>query len=198
MIPMCDAMRISEQATAWTSCVSIAGLLSCARQHSAMQAWTGRSRGRDNSGALASTCTLHRINLLTACRWRLLYTSRPGTASPIQRAFTSTESFAIFQEIKLSEQPLSRVTNVVEFGPDARCRKSGYQPEMPHWLSSSARVMVLMHWHASMVVLLGHCSELVPSCALQGDWQRSLSAYVSVKRTADACDFGPVSLPPTV
>ena len=30
-------------------------------------------------------------------RWRLLYTSKPGTASPIQRTFTGQDAFSIFQ-----------------------------------------------------------------------------------------------------
>lgn len=30
-------------------------------------------------------------------KWRLLYTSRPGSASPIQRTFTGVEAFSIFQ-----------------------------------------------------------------------------------------------------
>jgi len=30
-------------------------------------------------------------------RWRLLFTSKPGTASPIQRSFTGVDAFSIFQ-----------------------------------------------------------------------------------------------------
>lgn len=33
-------------------------------------------------------------------RWRLLYTSKPGTASPIQRTFTGIDAFSIFQVYK--------------------------------------------------------------------------------------------------
>lgn len=48
-------------------------------------------------------------------RWRLLFTTRPGTASPIQRTFTAVESFKIYQDIDLTvEQP--RVCQVVDFG----------------------------------------------------------------------------------
>ena len=54
------------------------------------------------------------------CRWRLLYTSRPGSASPIQRAFTGTEAFKIFQEVQVAESGPCRVNNVVEFGDEAR------------------------------------------------------------------------------
>lgn len=49
-----------------------------------------------------------------------MYTSRPGSASPIQRAFTGTEAFKIFQEVRLAESGPCRVNNVVEFGDDAR------------------------------------------------------------------------------
>lgn len=30
-------------------------------------------------------------------RWKLLYTTRPGTASPIQRTFTGVDAFSVFQ-----------------------------------------------------------------------------------------------------
>ena len=36
-------------------------------------------------------------------RWRLLYTTRPGTSSPVQRAFTGVESFSIFQDVSLEK-----------------------------------------------------------------------------------------------
>jgi hypothetical protein len=49
--------------------------------------------------------------------WRLLYTSRPGTSSPIQRTFTGVEAFSIFQEVTLSGRE-PRVNNVVVFGDD--------------------------------------------------------------------------------
>ena len=52
-------------------------------------------------------------------RWRLLYTSRPGTASPIQRTFTGVESFSVFQEISFPkglDGQTPKVTNVVDFG----------------------------------------------------------------------------------
>ena len=54
-------------------------------------------------------------------KWRLLYTSRPGSASPIQRTFTGVEAFSIFQQIDLaSEQP--RVNNIVSQRRRARAR----------------------------------------------------------------------------
>ena len=49
-------------------------------------------------------------------RWRLLYTSRPGTASPIQRSFTAVDAFTIYQEIILSNATTPRVNNIVDFG----------------------------------------------------------------------------------
>jgi PAP_fibrillin len=50
--------------------------------------------------------------------WRLIYTSTPGTASPIQRSFVGVDSFGIYQNIELYdlEKPAT-VTNVVDFGP---------------------------------------------------------------------------------
>lgn len=48
-------------------------------------------------------------------RWKLLYTSRPGSASPIQRTFVGVEAFKVFQEVELTGD-LPRVNNVVDFG----------------------------------------------------------------------------------
>eukprot|EP00624_Nannochloropsis_granulata_P007353 evm.model.NODE_7313_length_17182_cov_38.694389.6 len=57
-------------------------------------------------------------------KWRLLYTSSDGTASPIQNTFVRSKAFAIYQEIDIappsssSSSPSSpaTVTNVVDFG----------------------------------------------------------------------------------
>lgn len=49
-------------------------------------------------------------------RWRLLYTSKPGTASPIQTTFTGVDAFSVFQEVLDLEQGV-RVNNIVDFGP---------------------------------------------------------------------------------
>lgn len=49
-------------------------------------------------------------------RWRLLYTSRPGTASPIQQTFVGVDAFTVYQEI-LSTQSGIRINNIVSFGP---------------------------------------------------------------------------------
>jgi PAP_fibrillin len=50
--------------------------------------------------------------------WRLIYTSTPGTASPIQRSFVGVDSFGIYQNIELYDlQKPATVTNVVDFGP---------------------------------------------------------------------------------
>ncbi|XP_051141878.1 probable plastid-lipid-associated protein 12, chloroplastic isoform X2 [Andrographis paniculata] len=47
-------------------------------------------------------------------RWQLMFTTRPGTASPIQRTFVGVDSFSVFQEVSLrSEDP--RVSNIVKF-----------------------------------------------------------------------------------
>ncbi|XP_030447911.1 probable plastid-lipid-associated protein 12, chloroplastic [Syzygium oleosum] len=47
-------------------------------------------------------------------RWQLMFTTRPGTASPIQRTFVGVDVFTVFQEIYLrSNDP--RVSNIVVF-----------------------------------------------------------------------------------
>lgn len=51
-------------------------------------------------------------------RWKLLYTTRPGTASPIQRSFIGVDSFTVYQDIDLSPKGKARVNNVVIFGKD--------------------------------------------------------------------------------
>jgi hypothetical protein len=48
-------------------------------------------------------------------KWQLLYTSRPGTASPIQRTFVGVDAFSVFQEVTLLEEE-ARVNNIVDFG----------------------------------------------------------------------------------
>ncbi len=73
-------------------------------------------------------------------RWRLLFTSRPGTASPIQNTFTGVDAFSVFQvgtpikegsfrcipyiyipyhaqDVDLSGETPS-IANVVDFGPN--------------------------------------------------------------------------------
>ncbi|CAM0905790.1 unnamed protein product [Alopecurus aequalis] len=46
--------------------------------------------------------------------WKLIFTTRPGTASPIQRTFVGVDSFKVFQEVYLrTDDP--RVVNVVKF-----------------------------------------------------------------------------------
>jgi hypothetical protein len=49
-------------------------------------------------------------------RWRLLYTTRPGTSSPVQRAFTGIDSFRIYQDVLLTRVNGPQVNNVVVFG----------------------------------------------------------------------------------
>lgn len=53
-------------------------------------------------------------------QWKLLYTSRPGTSSPIQRTFTGVESFTVFQEVYLDREYSARINNCVDFGEDVR------------------------------------------------------------------------------
>ncbi|CAM9391822.1 unnamed protein product [Heterosigma akashiwo] len=49
-------------------------------------------------------------------RWRLLHTTTPGTASPIQRSFVGAAAFSVFQDIDLASPDRPTVANVVEFG----------------------------------------------------------------------------------
>lgn len=50
-------------------------------------------------------------------RWRLLFTTRPGTASPIQRTFTAVDNFSVYQDIQLGDEGQeARVSQVVDFG----------------------------------------------------------------------------------
>ncbi|XP_076913759.1 putative plastid-lipid-associated protein 12, chloroplastic [Bidens hawaiensis] len=47
-------------------------------------------------------------------RWQLIFTTRPGSASPIQRTFTGVDVFSVFQEIYLQTND-PRVSNIVKF-----------------------------------------------------------------------------------
>lgn len=49
-------------------------------------------------------------------RWRLLFTTRPGSASPIQKTFVGVESFTVYQEVLLTSSEGARVNNIVDFG----------------------------------------------------------------------------------
>ncbi|EHA8588410.1 putative plastid-lipid-associated protein 12, chloroplastic [Cocos nucifera] len=52
-------------------------------------------------------------SLIEGC-WQLIFTTRPGTASPIQRTFVGVDFFKIFQEVYLrTDDP--RVSNIVKF-----------------------------------------------------------------------------------
>ncbi|KAG7600164.1 Plastid lipid-associated protein/fibrillin conserved domain [Arabidopsis suecica] len=48
-------------------------------------------------------------------RWRLMFTTRPGTASPIQRTFTGVDVFTVFQDVYLKTTNDPRVSNIVKF-----------------------------------------------------------------------------------
>ncbi|KAI9114828.1 hypothetical protein K1719_013841 [Acacia pycnantha] len=47
-------------------------------------------------------------------RWQLMFTTRPGTASPIQRTFVGVDFFSVFQEVYLRISD-PRVSNIVKF-----------------------------------------------------------------------------------
>ena len=66
--------------------------------------------------------------VLDGC-WKLLYTSSPGTNSPIQRTFTSFDGVSVYQVINLLNtngsflpERLPDVSNTVCFGDSARLR----------------------------------------------------------------------------
>ena len=48
-------------------------------------------------------------------RWKLLYTTRPSSASPIQKSFVGVSGFSVYQDISLSGEE-ARVNNIVDFG----------------------------------------------------------------------------------
>ncbi|XXG60135.1 hypothetical protein AAC387_Pa04g2109 [Persea americana] len=52
-------------------------------------------------------------SLIEGC-WKLMFTTRPGTASPIQRTFTGVDFFTIFQEVDLRTDD-ARISNIVKF-----------------------------------------------------------------------------------
>lgn len=47
-------------------------------------------------------------------RWQLMFTTRPGSASPIQRTFVGVDNFSVCQEVYLRTND-PRVTNIVKF-----------------------------------------------------------------------------------
>lgn len=48
-------------------------------------------------------------------RWKLLFTSVPGTESPIQRTFTGVDAFGVFQDV-IDVGSCLRTNNIVDFG----------------------------------------------------------------------------------
>lgn len=56
-------------------------------------------------------------------KWRLLYTSSDGTASPIQRGFVGSSAVTVYQNIDLDSAPgvEPTVTNLVDFGKYVPC-----------------------------------------------------------------------------
>ena len=69
-----------------------------------------------------------RSTVLEGC-WKLMYTSSPGTNSPIQRTFTAVDDISIYQVVNLFNSQTSLlstgepdVSNVVCFGDKSRLR----------------------------------------------------------------------------
>lgn len=40
-------------------------------------------------------------------QWRLIFTTTPGTASPVQRSFVGVDNFAIYQDIDIFSKVIS-------------------------------------------------------------------------------------------
>ncbi len=58
-------------------------------------------------------------------RWRLLFTTRPGSASPIQKTFVGLDAFTVYQEVLLFSAEKARVNNIVDFGAKVGTLKVG-------------------------------------------------------------------------
>ncbi|KVI00238.1 Plastid lipid-associated protein/fibrillin conserved domain-containing protein [Cynara cardunculus var. scolymus] len=70
--------------------------------------------GIQGRGRSASPLQLKTSSSLIEGRWQLIFTTRPGTASPIQRTFVGVDLFSVFQEIYLQTND-PRVSNIVKF-----------------------------------------------------------------------------------
>ncbi len=70
-------------------------------------------------------------SLMLEGRWKLLYTTTPGTASPIQRSFVGVDAFSVFQEIVVVNG-LLRVNNIVSFGNNVGELKASSLIGCPH------------------------------------------------------------------
>ncbi len=55
----------------------------------------------------------------------LLFTTRPGSASPIQKTFVGVDAFTVYQEVLLSSAEKARVNNIVDFGAKVGTLKVG-------------------------------------------------------------------------
>ncbi|KAL7174636.1 hypothetical protein ACSBR2_033806 [Camellia fascicularis] len=70
--------------------------------------------GIQGRGRSASPKQLQTSSSLIEGRWQLMFTTRPGTASPIQRTFVGVDFFSVFQEVYLRTND-PRVSNIVRF-----------------------------------------------------------------------------------
>ena len=126
----CDACsRPGSDACARPPCGPKARLARSTSDSSLQQATS--SRAAPSAGLLAACAPLGRGHTqhtgtcaqdptrsgLLDGKWRLLFTTRPGSASPIQRAFVGVDAFSVFQEITLRKGTDARVNNIVDFGP---------------------------------------------------------------------------------
>ena len=87
-------------------------------------------------------------------RWRLLFTTRPGSASPIQKTFVGVESFTVYQEVLLTSAERARVNNIVDFGAKIGTLKVilPVQSRASSWLAPKQHFTLL-----SFAILLSRC-----------------------------------------
>eukprot|EP00798_Chlamydomonas_sp_ICE-L_P014069 gene14069-20014_t len=125
-------------------------------------------------------------------KWRLLYTSRPGTASPIQNTLTGVEAFSVYQEVQLApvgetsytsvfksvgrteeERIEPRINNIVDFGP-----KIGYLKVEAQASTSSRPLEGFTPRKGEGLALFGKSFSYPPAMAdMRIDFQFDIAAF---------------------
>ena len=106
-------------------------------------------------------------------RWRLLFTTRPGTASPIQRTFTGVDSFTVYQEILFSSPDGPRVNNIVDFGPKVGFLKARQRRAPASAIQSVSQRCLLAagcgsRRHSNDLRLQQHLLLMLAACCCEG------------------------------
>jgi len=81
-------------------------------------------------------------------RWRLLFTTRPGSASPIQKTFVGVDAFTVYQEVLLTSAERARVNNVVDFGAKVGTLKASWltRPALFYDCATLTCHVTVTHW----------------------------------------------------